>query len=111
MQKEAKILGLIGMAMKAGHVAGGGFAVEKMIQSGKAAAVIVAGDASENTKKQFRTKCEYYEVPYAVFSDKETLGHAIGKEERSSIALDDEGFANAIFKHLKSIGGNDIEKQ
>ena len=83
--------------------------MKEMIQSGKAAAVIVAGDASDNTKKQFRTKCEYYEVPYAVFSDKETLGHAIGKEERSSIALDDEGFANAIFKHLKSSGGNDIE--
>ena len=109
MQKEAKILGLIGMAMKAGHVASGGFAVEKMIQSGNAAAVFVAGDASENTKKQFRTKCEFYEIPFAVISDKETLGHAIGKEERSSVALDDEGFANAIFKHLKSSGGNDIE--
>ena len=62
-------------------------------------------------KKQFRTKCEFYEIPFAVISDKETLGHAIGKEERSSVALDDEGFANAIFKHLKSIGGNDIENQ
>jgi ribosomal protein L7Ae-like RNA K-turn-binding protein len=98
LQKEAKILGLIGMAMKAGHVASGGFAVEKMIQSGRAAAVFVAGDASENTKKQFRTKCEFYEIPFAVISDKETLGHAIGKEFRSVVSVNDKGFAASVQK-------------
>ena len=86
------------MAQKAGRVSSGAYAAEKLIQSGKAALVIVAEDASENTKEQFRNKCGYYEVPFAVLSTRERLGRAIGKEERVTIALSDEGFSGAILK-------------
>ena len=45
-----RILNLIGLAMKAGKVVSGEFSVEKCIKSGKARLVIIATDASENTK-------------------------------------------------------------
>ena len=92
---------MLGMAQKAGRVVSGGFAVEKLIQSGRAAGVIVACDASENTKKMFRNKCAYYEIPFAVFSTRERLGKAIGREERVTIALNDEGFSGAVMKLIR----------
>ena len=56
---------------------------EKEVKTGRAALVIVAGDASENTKKKFRDMCEFYEVPIYFYKDKDTLGHAMGKEFRA----------------------------
>ena len=38
----------------------------------------------------------FYEIPYVEFGTKEMLGHAIGKDYRSSVAITDEGFAKAI---------------
>ena len=52
-------MGLIGLATKAGKTAGGEFLTEREVKSGRAALVIVAEDASENTKKKFQNMCEY----------------------------------------------------
>lgn len=52
---QNRILSLIGIATKAGKTASGEFCTEKEVKSGRAALVIVAGDASANTKKNFRT--------------------------------------------------------
>ena len=49
--KQDKALAMIGLAQKAGKIVSGEFATEKAVKTGKAALVIVAGDASENTKK------------------------------------------------------------
>lgn len=95
-----KVLSLIGLATKAGKTASGEFLTEREVKSGKAALVIVAGDASENTKKKFRNMCDYYKVPIYFYEDKDTLGHAMGKEFRASLAVMDEGFAKGIRKHL-----------
>lgn len=92
---------MIGMAQKAGKVASGEFATEKAVKSRKAAMVIVADDSSDNTKKMFSNMCEFYNTPIYFFSNKEELGHAIGKQFRASLAIVDEGFRNTIEKHLK----------
>jgi ribosomal protein L7Ae-like RNA K-turn-binding protein len=62
--------------------------------------VIVAGDASGNTQKKFRNMCDFYQVPLTVYGDKDTLGHAMGKEMRASLAVTDEGLAKAIVKKM-----------
>lgn len=95
-----KVLSLIGLATKAGKTASGEFLTEREVKSGKAALVIVAGDASENTKKKFRNMCDYYKVPIYFYEDKDTLGHAMGKQFHASLAVLDEGFAKGIRKHL-----------
>ena len=95
-----KVLSLIGLATKAGKTASGEFLTEREVKSGKAALVIVAGDASENTKKKFRNMCDYYKVPIYFYEDKDTFGHAMGKQFRASLAVLDEGFAKGIRKHL-----------
>lgn len=96
-----KVLGTLGLAMKAGNVVSGEFMTEKAIRDGMARLVIVAADASDNTKKKFRDSCKYYRIPYAEFGDKDTLGNAIGKEFRASLAITDKGFATSIGKNLE----------
>ena len=51
---------MIGLAQKAGKVASGEFSTEKAVKEHKAYMVIVADDSSDNTKKNFKNMCEYY---------------------------------------------------
>ena len=90
------VLQLLGLAQKAGMVKSGEFMTESTIRSGRAFLCIVAADASDNTRKQFRDMCGYHNVPYTEYSDRESLGHAIGKEYRASLCITDEQFAQKI---------------
>lgn len=98
---QNKILSLVGLATKAGKTVSGEFCTEKEVKTGRAALVIVADDASANTKKKFQNMCDFYEVPIYFYQDKDALGHAMGKEFRASLAVLDEGFAKGIIKQLK----------
>ena len=104
--KPNKILSLISMATKAGMTVSGEFMTERETKCGTACLVIVANDASDNTKKKFRNMCEFYQVPICFYGDKDTLGHAMGKEFRASLAILDEGFAKGIMKQLNNGGSN-----
>lgn len=95
-----RMLSLLGLAEKAGFVASGEFSTEKSVKEGKAFLVIVAEDSSENTKKMFRNMCTFYEVPIFFKCEKTELGHAIGKEFRASLAVNNEGMAKSIKKYL-----------
>ena len=46
--------------------------------------------------------CEFYEVPIYFYKDKDTLGHAMGKEFRAALAILEEGFAKEITKQMKT---------
>lgn len=100
MTNRSKVLGLLGLATRAGKVVSGEFSTEKAVKNGRASLVIVSEEASENTKKMFRNMCTYYEVLYYEFGGKEELGHAMGKEMRASLAVLDEGFSRSIVKQL-----------
>ena len=94
---QNKALSMIGLATKAGKVASGEFCTEKEVKSGRAYLVIVADDASD---KKFQNMCDFYQVPIYFYKDKDTLGHAMGKEFRASLVILDEGFAKGIRKHI-----------
>ncbi len=98
-----KVLSMLGLATRSGNVVSGGFATESAVKSGKAYMVIVAEDASDNTKKKFRNMCAYYKVPIYQFGSKEVVGHSMGKQERTSLALTDAGFANSIRGYLEEL--------
>lgn len=93
-----KALQLLSLAMRAGKIASGEFKTEESVKASKARLVVIASDASDNTKKKFMNMCTFYEVPYIVYSNKEELGHYIGRECRASLAVNDEGMANGIIK-------------
>lgn len=100
MIQKSKVFGTLGLAMKSGNVVSGEYKTEQAVRSGRAKLVVIAEDASGNTKKKFLNSCRYYEIPLAVFGEKEALGHAIGKQFRASLAILDQGFASSISKNL-----------
>ena len=100
LNSKKKVFSYIGLSAKSGKLVKGEFSTENAIKNGSACLVIVAADASDNTKKLFRNKCSYYEVPYYEFSSKEELGRALGKEICASMAFLDEGLADAAIKYL-----------
>lgn len=102
--KSSKALSLVSLATKAGKTASGEFCTEKEVKTGMAELVIVAEDASANTKKKFKNMCDFYEVPIYFYGDKDTLGHAMGKEFRATLAVTDAEFAKGIKKHLETEG-------
>ena len=102
--KSSKALSLVSLATKAGKTASGEFCTEKEVKTGMAELVIVAEDASDNTKKKFKNMCNFYEVPIFFYGDKDTLGHAMGKEFGAMVAVTDAGFAKGIVKHLETEG-------
>lgn len=96
-----RLRSMTGIAQKAGRLASGEFAVEAGVKSGEAKLVILAVDASDNTKKLFNNKCKFYGVPVIETMTKEELGHSIGKDYRAVAAVLDQGIADAILKTLK----------
>ena len=99
--KPDKVLSMLGLAAKAGTIASGEFSTEKSVKEGKAFLVIVAKDASDNTKKHFRDMTTFYEIPMYEYSNKEMLGHAIGKEFRASLAINSENLATNIESKIR----------
>lgn len=95
-----KAYGMIGLATRARKIVSGEFSTEKAVKTRSAFLVLVAEDASDNTKKLFQDKCAYYEVPVRIFGTKAELGAAMGKELRASVAITDLNFATQIMKHI-----------
>ena len=99
---QNKALSLLSIAARGRNLVSGEYAVENAVKTGTAFLVILAEDVSANTKKMFTNMCEFYKVPLFQVGTKETLGHAIGKEFRASLAVTDEGLAKAIVKKMET---------
>lgn len=91
---------MLSIAAKARKVVSGEFQTEQAVKAKKAYLVVVAEDASENTKKLFRDKCKFYETAIVFYGNRESLGQCIGKTFRASLAIVDEGLAQAVQKKL-----------
>ncbi|MCL2718290.1 MAG: ribosomal L7Ae/L30e/S12e/Gadd45 family protein [Lachnospiraceae bacterium] len=97
---DRKIYNLLGLMTKSRKLVSGSFMAERAVKDGSARLVIVSEDASDNTKKLFRNKCEFYQVPYYIFGNSENIGQAMGKEARVTLAVTDNGFAGSLKKLL-----------
>ncbi|MDF2717017.1 MAG: ribosomal protein L7ae [Paenibacillus sp.] len=96
MNKPNKALSYMGLAMRAGKLAFGEEGVLKAIRSGQARLVVMAEDASDNTRKKYRDKCQHYNVELSERFSRYELGAAIGKEARVLVAVLDSGLAQLI---------------
>lgn len=94
--RQAKWMSLLGLATRAGKVISGEELVVKEIRSGNAKLILLAEDASDNTTKKITDKSHHYGVPMRTASDRYTLGHAIGKDARVTVAVMDAGFAKKM---------------
>ena len=99
MNKD-KALQMLGMAQRAGAVKSGEFMTETGIKDGSAFLVIVAQDASDNTKKHFTDMCNYRDIPYRIHGGSSDLGPCLGKAFRMTVAVCDAGFAKSIIDKI-----------
>lgn len=94
-----KILGILGLAKRAGALAVGTNSVLEAVRKGKALLVLIASDVSDNTKKQLHDKANYRKVPAEMLPfDMTELGKAIGKEYAAAVAVLQEGFVISYTK-------------
>ncbi|MDK2585032.1 ribosomal L7Ae/L30e/S12e/Gadd45 family protein [Romboutsia sedimentorum] len=99
---EDKIYSFLGLATRAGKLVSGDDSTLLELRRGNVKLVIVADDASENTKKLFKDKSSYRNVKYVYFSTKLQLGLAIGKAPRAAIGVKDANFANKIMELMET---------
>ena len=79
--KQNRILSLLGIAMKGRNLVSGEFQTLDAIRNGSAMLVIVAEDASGNTRKLFTDKCSYYGVIVEQGDPRQVIDHP--REERT----------------------------
>lgn len=93
-------LGLLGLANKSGNVVTGQDNIINKIKKGIVKMVIVATDASDNTKKLYRDKCKYYNVLCIESGTIEELSNAIGKVNRVAVGICDDGFTKGLLAKI-----------
>lgn len=92
----SKFYSLLGLCKKAGKLVGGEVAVENAIRQKTAVLLILARDASRNTRKKFNNSAIYYKIPLVEVGEKDSLGSAVGEEIRAILAITDAGFAKKL---------------
>lgn len=97
MSNIKDILGLAAISKKVVS----GFQVLDVIRSKEAQLVLVASDASDNTKKKFFDKSKFYQIECIEVFDSNFISSAINKNNRVVIAIIDKNFAQMIIDKLK----------
>ena len=102
INNDQKIYSLMGLATRAGKVVSGDNSTLLELKRGNVHLVIVAGDASDNTKKLFKDKCAYRNINQIHFSTKLQLGLAIGKAPRAAMGIKDKNFASRLLELIET---------
>lgn len=95
---DKKLFQILGLCQKAGKLASGETGCLNAIRNSSAELIIVAEDASDNTKKKFSDSAGFYNRKLIAIGDKLELGRAIGKDERAVLCVIDSGFAKKILE-------------
>ena len=108
MNKALNTLGLCKCAGKISY----GETLLKDIKNKKVYLVVVANDASDNSKKRIIDKCNYYKVEYKICLSKESITKAIGRiDVVSAIGIKDYNLVKKLKENIEREGGSNEEKQ
>lgn len=89
---------MIGLAVRAGKVKFGAFLTLASCDEGKAKLVIMPEDLGASNRRSIEAKCKNTNVKFITVANKESLSHAVGRKDVTSIAICDDNFASAILK-------------
>lgn len=100
-QLHGRIIGLIGLANKAGLITGGGSMVLDALKGKKMPGlVIVATDVSEAIGGKIIYSATVHGVPHRTVVTKDDFGAILGKAPRSAIAVASGGFVAQLVKAI-----------
>lgn len=97
------VLGLLGLARRAGKLACGEEQVGEMAASGKCRAIFMAADIGEATRRKI-LRHEARVPVFALDCGQDALGHALGLPGCAACAVSDIGMAGALAGKLKDTG-------
>ena len=93
---EKKIYSWLGLAMRSGNLVSGDDTTLRDLKKMRLSLIILADDASANTKKLFTDKSCYRNIAFRQFGTKEELGRSIGKSPRAVLGIKDKKMSDQI---------------
>lgn len=96
-----KIFSFLGLIQRSGNLVTGEDTCASYIKKNAVKLVIVANDASDNTKKKFYDMTSHRNIKFVIYGDRESLSLAVGKVNRTVYAVSDKGFANKLHSLIK----------
>ena len=107
MNKILNTLGICTCARKISY----GETLLKEIKNKKVYFVVVASDASDNSKKRIIDKCNFYRCEYTICLDKASITKAIGRVDVvSAIGIKDYNLVKKLKENIERDGGCNEEK-
>lgn len=108
MNKVLNTLGICACARKISY----GETLLKDIKNKKVYFVVVATDASDNSKKKIIDKCKYYKCEYEICVEKSSLTKSIGRVDLvSAVGIKDFNLVKKLKENIEREGGSNEEKQ
>jgi ribosomal protein L7Ae-like RNA K-turn-binding protein len=87
---------MLGLAARAGALLPGTDRVREAVRSGSLHFVLIASDASENSRDKLLPLMDARQVPYAIVFDRNVLGGAVGKAPLSAVGITDTKLASRV---------------
>lgn len=97
---KSRILSLLGLARKAGKVVFSEDMIRKEVERNKVRLLIIAEDASDNSKRMYISMAENWRIEKCTFGSKEEIAQAIGKVQCAAVAVTNKGFAKKINEYI-----------
>jgi len=91
-----KFYSFLGIIQKSGNLVSGYNTCIAQIKNSKCKLVIIAEDASENTRNKFLTICNSKNIEYKIYGFKENIGLSIGKSSKSVLIIKDENMSKVV---------------
>lgn len=96
-----RFLKSLGLAARAGRVRVGMDAVRQAVATGRAVAIVIAGDAPRPVVERLNGRSR----PGRVVLDGDALGHAIGRERVVALAITDESLGRRVIELAEAMSG------
>lgn len=104
MIDKAKLLGMLGLAAKAGKITFGADSCKEAMAKNKVKLIILAQDASERTKTKFTELSNKNNIPIYILASIDELSKSIGKKNKAIVGIIDLNFSKAIEKIINGGG-------
>jgi len=101
-----EVLGLLGLARRAGSVVTGTGAVRDAVRADAAQLVLLAEDGAAGQVDKVANLLRHRTVPWMTWGTQEELGRAVGSAPLSALAIMDDGFARRLRLELRGNEGS-----
>jgi ribosomal protein L7Ae-like RNA K-turn-binding protein len=96
------LLNMLGLAARAGAVITGTERVREAARADSLHMVLVAGDASDNSRDKLLPLLDARRIAYAVVYDRTALGGAVGRAPLSALGITEKKLADRVVELLAS---------